>query len=484
MISSFLSNISHTPAKILLPAALCGAILGACNDDTSQIGPGLTADDTSITLDSITYKLEASSVEYERFDSRSGNLMLGNMDVKEYGALKSSFVTRLMCSTKINVPDSLLYPERVDSCKLRLIVSRGDITGDSLAPQKIVAYRLNKQLPGDITNTFNPEGYYDTANPLGSRSFTASLIHDTDSAFLNIDKDYSAFYIDVPVNKELGKEIFSNYRSNPDIFQWPQTFAEYFPGIYVNSVFGKGCVTNVSGILFAVYYHYLADKTTVTDGDTIKSQIKVPAITYPFSNSPEVLSSNNITYKVSDHIKGLAAAGENVITTPGGYLVNLKFPAKELIDKYEGSDHNLSIINNLTFTLPAEVIENDYGIGVTPNLLLIKSSEMKDFFDNNKLPDNKTSFTATYDAANKKYTFTSMRQYILDLIEKGSVTDDDTDFTIVPVEITSETETNNYYGTSTTYVTKCTPYTARPTMTRLHTEDALIVFSFSSQYIK
>lgn len=484
MNASLLRNIFTVPARHLLPVLLCGVILCACDDDTSQIGPGLTIDDTSITLDSMTYNLETKSVAYDRFDARTGNLMLGSMDVKEYGNLNCSFVTRFMCATELNVPDSLLLPERVDSCKLRLAIARGDITGDSLAPQKIAAYRLTKPLPAGITNEFNPEGYYDPASPLGMRSYTTSLISDSDSAFLNIGEGYSAFYVDIPVKKELGQEIFTQYKEHPEVFQWPQTFSEYFPGIYVNPVFGKGCVANIQSILFAVYYHALADKTTVTDGDTIKTQVHSPAIVYPFSSSPEVLSSNNISYKVSDYIQNLVAAGETVVTTPGGYLVNLKFPAQDLVNRYNSSDHNLSMVNDLHFTIPAEVIGNDYGIGATPSLMLIKTSEMEDFFNNNKLPDNKTSFTASYDSTNKKYTFSSMRQYILDMIAKGTVTDEDTDFTLVPVEITSETQTNTYYGTSTSYVTKCTPYTSKPTMTRLLTDEALIVFSFSSQYIK
>lgn len=463
---------------------MCIAMLASCDDDTSQIGPGLTTDDTSITLDSLTYDLDIKAIAYDKFDARTGNLMLGSMDVEEYGSLDCSFVTRFMCSTKLNVPDSLLLPERVDSCKFRLAIARGDITGDSLTPQKIAAYRLTKALPAGITNDFNPDGYYDPSSPLGTRSFTTSLISESDSAFLNIGENYSAFYVDIPVGKEFGQEVFTQYKQHPEVFQWPQTFAQYFPGIYVNPVFGKGCVANVQSILFAVYFHSLTEKTTITDGDTIKSQVHTAAVVYPFTSAPEVLSSNNISYKVSDYIKNLVASGEKIITTPGGYLMQLNFPAQDLVDRYNSGDRNLSMVNDLYFTIPAEVIENDYGIGATPDLLLIKTSEMEDFFNNNKLPDNKTSFTAAYDSTNKKYTFSSMRQYILDLINKGTVTEEDTDFTIVPVEITSESVTNSYYGSTSTYVTKCTPYTKKPTMTRLHADEALIVFSFSSQYIK
>lgn len=476
---SILRNIVIRSSKSCASLLFCTAFLASCSDDMSKIGPALTEGDTSITLDSISYNLDAHSVINNNFDARSGNLLLGSLDTKEYGKLTCSFVTKLMCATQLSVPDSLMIPERVDSCKLLFGISRGDITGDSLTPQKLAVYRLTRQLPANITNSFDPTGYYDPSTPLGTLGFTASLISQSDSAFLKS----KGFYIEIPINKELGQEVFKQYKENPEVFQWPQTFAEYFPGIYVNPFFGKGCVSNIKSIFFAVYYHTFKKKTTTVDGETTTEWVRTAAVDYPFSSSPEVLSSNNISYVVSDWLTEMAESGKSLLTTPGGYLVRFIFPAEDLIARYKSGDHNLSLVNNLYFSISAEVIENEYGIGVTPNLLLIKTSEMNDFFANNKLPDQKTSFTATYDAINKKYSFSSMREYILNLIDKGNLTPDDVDFTIVPVEITQEVETNPYSGATTTYVTKCTPYTSKPTMTRLHTEDALIVFSFSSQYI-
>ena len=75
-----------------------------------------------------------------------------------------------------------------------------------------------------------------------------------------------------------------------------------------------------------------------------------------------------------------------------------------------------------------------------------------------------------------------MRTYILDLLKKEKLTDEDLDFTILPVSLTYETN-SDYYGSSTSYVTKCSPYTIKPTMTRLHTDKATIVFTFSSQLL-
>lgn len=66
-----------------------------------------------------------------------------------------------------------------------------------------------------------------------------------------------------------------------------------------------------------------------------------------------------------------------------------------------------------------------------------------------------SSFTASYDATNKQYKFSSMRSYIMQLLDKSEITDEDVEFTIIPVELQSETAGN--YGSSTSYVTKCSP---------------------------
>ncbi|MDE5975105.1 MAG: DUF4270 domain-containing protein, partial [Muribaculaceae bacterium] len=123
---------------------------------------------------------------------------------------------------------------------------------------------------------------------------------------------------------------------------------------------------------------------------------------------------------------------------------------------------------------------NGFGLTAAPDLLMVKTSELNDFFLKNRLPDNKTSFAASYDSEKQNYTFASMRPYIVDLLGKASISADDVDFTLVPVNLVKVTD-SDYYSNSTTYVTKCLPYTLKPTMTLLHTDKALIVFSFSSQ---
>lgn len=490
-INSFKNDIKAL--RFALPAAVLAfaSFATACDDETSKIGSSLTEGDLTISIDTLHFNLDASPVPNNNYDARTGNLLLGNLNVPEYGKLNCSFVSRMMCAASLaEVPDSLQLPERVDSCKLVLYMDRGDLTGDSLTPQKVSVYNLIQQLPSDITNSFDPTGYYDKASLLGSRSFTASYVGKVDTVATSHPTLVSngstssiqnnVIMIDVDIPKEYGAKIFENYKKHPEMFQWPssQEFLKHYPGIYVESSFGKGCVSNIWGVYLDIFYWFNKKTTTIEKGDTTVSWKHAMAYVTPFISSPEVLSSNNIKYNVSNHINNMVANKQSVITTPGGYNVSFKFPAEEIIRHYKKGDHNLSLISDLLLSIPAEEIENDYGIGTAPTLMLIKTSELKNFFLNNKIPDNKIAFTAEYDKTNKIYRFSSMRSYIIDLLDKGTLTDEDVEFTILPISLTRESDSYN-----NSYITKCTPYTIKPTMTRIHTEDATVVFTFSSQII-
>lgn len=455
-------------------------IFTSCEDETTGIGSSLVAGEVDITIDTISYELNGKAIAIENFDSKTGNLMIGSIQSKNYGSLACSFVTRLMCSANLGVPDSLFTSERVDSCKLILGAQRNEIIGDSLAPQQLTVYKLIKQLPSDINNQFDPAGYYDPQAPFASKNYTVSEIASTDSAF------YNNSFVDISLNLplEFGKQIFEAYKNTPSMFEWPQNMAkEFLPGFFVKPTFGNGCVANINSLFVAVYYHSL---NTVMDKDSTFKVEHVSHMAVPFTVSPEVLSSNNINFKpsqfIADKNSGNASDGEVVITTPGGYIGEFKFPAEDLIKRYKEKDTHLSTVNDLYLYIPAETFDTSAGIGMANNIILILKDEYDTFFQENKIPDNRTSFTGTYDANKGRYTFSSMRTFFLNLLKKEKIEDSDITFMMVPAEIQTETS-SNYYSEST-YVVKCTPLTSKPTMTLLKTNEAQVTFSFSTQYIK
>lgn len=492
-----------------------GASLASCEDNVSPVGSDLAMGEVQIALDSLIwdgtdqniyrgeqkFQVACPKIDYTTFfddavDTRSTTNVIGRISVPEYGDLNCSFVSQMLSSTRLDIPDSIPIAQ-IDSMKLILSVPRGQLTGDSLAPQQLKVFRLNKSLPKDIDNRFNPSGYYDPENPLGIRSFTLSALGMSDSIYQN----RRIVTIEIPLPREMAVETVNAYRNNQTnyVFKWPQSFEQYFHGIYVEPSFGRGCVANISDIYFALYYNYKKQESTTKDGETTISWVTKTRAVGVFASSPIVLSSNNINYKPSQYLNNLAADNEALITTPSGYRVSLKFPAKELLDIYNRSQSKLAVVSDLSFTIPVEEIKNDYNITPSPYLIMVKTSKLSEFLASNSLPDYKDSFYAIYDSKMRQYTFSSMRNYILDLIQNG-VKEGDLDFTIIPANLEFETNQSNtsyidnyyyaLYGISpssnsgTKYLTKCTPYITQPSMCKLRMDKARTIFTYSLQQMK
>ena len=465
--------------RIALPAFLLLAMT-ACDDDTSVIGSSLSKGEVVITIDSITHAVEAWPEYRPEYDSRSSSTLLGRLSVDSYGDLRCSFVAQLLPSTSLGIPDSIMA-NRVDSLRMMVRVARGGFTGDSLAPQQLKVYALTKQLPSDLTNKFDPTGYYDPESPLGVRTYTLTALSKTDSSF------YKDKYIDIPVKlpDSYASRIFVAYHTKPSLFAWPSTFAQSYPGIYVEQTFGRGCVANLASVNFYLYYHYPYQEPYTEDGTVnyriVTKRDSVSLLTI----APEVTSANCITYRPGAEIERLAGEKKALITTPGGYVTRMKFPADEIIADYRSHDSSLGIVSRLSFEIPAQQVTNSHGIGIPTTLLMVKTSELASFFNENRIPDDKTSFWARYNSTTGRYSFTGMRDYILSLMESGQTpSESDMDFTLVPVAITTEEETNLYTQEVTTYVTRCAPYMQKPSMAILDTDHSVIVFTYSTQTMK
>lgn len=466
-------------------ALTCCMALGfiACQDDTSTIGGSLASGEVTITVDSIETDLRGKAEWIDDFDSRTTTKLLGNLTIPEYGNLNCSFVTQMMSATKMNIPDSI--PESdVDSIRLVMSIPRGALTGDSLAPQQLRVFRINKALPKDIDSKFDPAGYYDPSAVFATKSYTVSNISKNDTIFAK------SAYVNIPMKlpNEFGLELFRKYRDNDPIFEWPATFNQWFPGLYVEQNFGNGCVANISSVRAYLYWHRKEKISVTVDSAKVEYRdVTRRDSVCLLASAPEVLSSNNIHYNPSARLRQLAAEGKSLVTSPGGYVTTFRFPVRQLLDRFLEADTELSVVSSLILKIPAVSVKNDYGMTPPNNLLMTTMDERESFFRENKIPDNVTSFYCTYDSDNKMYTFSSMREYLLKKLDEyrkdpTNFADDEV-FCLQPVAVSTET-VQQYYGQSVTYVTRVAPYLTSPTMVELDMEHAQILFTFSSQVLE
>jgi len=317
--------------KYLLRGAACFAaismLFSSCDDELSEIGSSLSTGEVTIEVDS-TFLLNGHPVYTPEIDSRSTTNLLGRISIPEYGSLSCSYVSRLISASNFPLSDTI-QAEQIDSLRLILSAVRSSVTGDTLAPQQLKVYQLTKQLPSDISSKFNPEGYYDPSSPLGVRNYTMTLLGYNDTTF----RQASYIPISVPMPNDMAVNVFNEYKQNPETFQWPSNFAKYFPGIYVESNFGRGCIANIAASEMYMYYHYGYKTTTTENGATVTKYVQKKDSVAIYTTAPEALNSNNINFKISDKITKMANDGHNVLVSPGGYNVEIEFPILDIIKK-------------------------------------------------------------------------------------------------------------------------------------------------------
>ena len=458
-------------------------LMGSCTDES--IGVSIT-DSVSSVIEDSSFVITGHAVRNDRVQMRTTSKMLGCINADGYGSLTAAAVTMWMPA--MNIDTTGVKAEWIDSCrlKLRVPVTQG-FTGDSLAPMRLSVYRLNKALPSPIYSDFDPTGYYDVEDLLATESYSPSSgrLEVSTSYLTGTAQNDTVRVISVPVATEIGRELFTAFRENPDKFTSPTAFADLFPGIYITNSYGSGHVVNIKATELDVYYRKLAKKSDGTD--TI-----YPAQAQAYlASTPEVVSNNIIHYDVDDALTAMVENGAALIAAPAGYEVQVHFPIQEIIDKYKANiKNNQGIINSLSLELPVSIPATQYNIQPPSHLLMVKTSKKDQFINGDSLTNNKDSFYALYNASSKEYTFTGLRNYVLDIINNhgGIASEEDMEFTITPVDVTTYTYPTSYsyyYYSSTpsSMVTKISPMVSRPAVVCLLLDKAKIRLTYSKQMV-
>lgn len=471
--------------NILFVAVILATLMTtvACDDEKSTLGSSLVTDNVEIVIDS-TFTVTGHSVQSPEVQARTILQLIGRMTADNYGAFGSSVVTQFMPVEQLITEG--VDESTVDSVKMIMRAPLGAYVGDSLAIMGITAYPLTKQLPAQVNSAFDPSGYYNPSTPLASTMYAMTgAVNDSTVSF-----PYRLITLDL--GKEFGRNLLRRYKESPQTFATPNAFAAWFPGMYLATTFGSGRVAQVDSTVITMYYRQIlpiGTKASPRD-TTIYRTSSYLAVT------PEIMTNNNMQFAAAEKLRQRAEKGEAIIVAPTGYDVELTFPARDIADRFRSENTDLAVINRLNLTIPVEEIANSYGITPPPYVLLVKKSKKDEFFAKSLLPDNVTSFYAAYDSYRRCYSFTDMRDYILDVLAKDEVTADDEEFIVCPVTIGFEQTGSNsssyyyayYYGMSTdkqtTTVATVTPYVNRPSMARLSLEKAKITFTYSVQNLK
>lgn len=443
----------------------------ACENDTASIGSIVMPSYDSLSTFSRTYPITTCSKETGAVVANTSNCFLGSLIDPESGIITtSSFLAQFHLQEEYSLPpeESVVKNEDgkviADSCVLRIFHDK--YYGDSLTTMKLTVTDLAVAMKEGETyyTDINPEAFVNKT-PRIKKTVTYSVLDqnlsDTETSLS------SGNYRSIPVQlgADYGTYILQNFYEHPEYFKNSFTFIEHVcPGFLVEHTGGIGTLVNSDVSTLDIYFRYIKDSKET------KAWMRLGA-------TQEVIQNTSFSHGVPSNL--LTKADYTYIKSPATIHTELTLP----LDKIAEGEHYNDAINSARFSLKryANEDQNKYNLTPPQYLLLIPKSKSEEFFAKNSLPDNITTFLATYNAKNNSYEFNNISALLSHMRdernEKAGVnlkeddfetckekweklaTEDDywaedgnwKKFDLIPVDASYTTSTS-YYGTTTTLV--------------------------------
>lgn len=393
--------------------------LFACDDNTEGVGIGMLPDGDKITVGSKTFTVTTKSVLSGPIFAKTNIGYIGKYSDPDFGFYESSFLTQLHSVDSLKFPD--VYDRETktgemagDSIYLaELIISYTSYFGDSLNTCHLSVYELNKDLNKKFYTNINPEDFYDPKDFLGEKTYTAVDLSIDESI-----RNSSSFvpYVRVPLPKSIGERIYRANREHPEYFYDSNDFIEnVFKGIYIKSDQGDGTILYADEVSLNVVFPCFELDTL---NNIIQDSLGRDSIYYmprKFVATKEVIQANRFTNseKLEEKVQ---ESDWTYIKSPAGIRTQVTLPIQEIAEEL-GKD-TLNTVR-LIFSGYAQSSEEMFSMDSPQNLLLVREKEAQSFFEENKLIDNKTSFSAYLSETNgKEYTFNNLSNLITYCIEE------------------------------------------------------------------
>jgi hypothetical protein len=281
--------------------------------------------------------------------------------------------------------------------------------------------------------------------------------------------------------KKLGQKIYEETVNNPASFKTQQAFNEFFPGIYVTTGYGSGCMFEVQRT--DIYIDYKCIEESSTGGDS------TIYCTERFITTKEVIQLSRF---ISTDTEQLLTPHDDYtfIKTPAGIFTRLVLPSQEIKSTIEGR-----IINNAMFSIKYLPNENwPYALGPPSHLLLLPEDSLISFFHNRRVENSITSYIsvgsrnatpnlspAGYNATDRTYYFNNIATLLAYHISVSP--DDDLRLLVVPVSRkTAQYSLND--GSTHYYTTEINNYLAPSGVKLRKDKDLMKISVVSSKYEK
>ena len=157
-----------------------------------------------------------------------------------------------------------------------------------------------------------------------------------------------------------------------------------------------------------------------------------------FAATKEVIQANR--FQNSNSLKELAESTTDYtyLKTPAGIFTEVTLPIEEISLTHKNDTLNAA---SIAFTRYNEKEESNYQMSTPQYLLMVRKCDMHNFFEKNKLYDNKTSFLAEYissgeDANTYKFpNIAPLISYCMNEKTNGTANEDWDKVVLIPVKV-------------------------------------------------
>ena len=373
-------------------------LLCACDESTSTLGIDLVPESDMVSISSETLDVSLSTIKADSVLARTSTSHLGNYTDPETGTtVHSDFLMQLNCGQDFQFPDSIQNNTCLDTY-IRLYFA--NFVGDSLAPCRVSIYPLNKVMNNsqNYYTDIDPTEYYDlNAAPIATTTFTVSDRTLTDSARYSNGDSYKNIRIKLP--NEIGNKMLSHYKEHPEHFANGKTFNEHVnPGYFVKFEKGDGVMVDVYVSQMNIRYKYFA-KSSTGKLDSLASG------TSTFAGTEEVIQATSIKKYNLDKL--LDDEDATYVKSPSSLFTEVTLPISEV-----STTDTINSAKLIFDRYSAVETGSDYELPAPSYLLMIPKSRMYSFFENNEVPDDETSFLATFSTSNNNYAFNNIAHLI------------------------------------------------------------------------
>lgn len=450
--------------KLIMAAiALSTVAIVSCSDTTDRLGSSLSnkADEYIVTTD--TFDVATRSIKVDSVLSRSVYSYIGRIKDPETGTyITSDYMTQfhilerqvdnLFPSIKEMEEAGATYTPVADSCVISIVVN--GYQGDSLAAMKLRLTELAKpmQESGIYYTNFDPEeeGYLRTDGKGIRQNAVYSMVDLTESDSLRNVYRTNGYYFGVDINikndpytdkngrkydlsqgHNYGTYIMTQYYEHPEYFKNSKAFARNVcPGFYFKCIDGLGAMTEVAYTQLRVYFHYTRNDTTF-----VRNQV--------FNATEEVLQTTHITNNEAQIASLVAKDTCTYLKTPAGIYTEVTLPIEKIKN---GHEKDTLTSARIVFNRMNETSNySDIVLEEPTTLLMVERDSLYSFFERNGVPNNKTSYLATFSSTYKTYTFNNISTLVNHMWSRRYQTKDWDKVVLIPVQV----ETT---GTSTTTV--------------------------------